>query len=189
MLLEETRISDLYIVEIQGREDHRGFFARTFCEREFAEIGVRARMVQASISWNRRRGTVRGMHFQRPPSQEGKLVRCTRGRIFDVVIDLRPDSSTYTQHFAVELDAASRRALYIPPGLAHGFQALQDDTEVFYQMSDYFDPSLAGGVRWNDPAFGIHWPIAEVTVLDRDGEYPDFDAKAFASKCAVWASG
>ena len=112
-----------------------------------------------------------------------------RGRVFDVIIDLRPRSATYTEHVTVELDAASRRALYIPPGLAHGFQTLEDDTEVLYQMSDYFDPSLAGGVRWNDPSLGIRWPIAEVTVLDRDDSYPDFDASAFASDCGVWATG
>jgi len=189
MILRETRIPGAYIVEIQPHEDHRGFFARTFCEREFAEVGVRVRMVQASVSWNRRRGTLRGMHFQRPPSQEAKLVRCNRGSVFDVIIDLRPRSPTYMQHVAVDLDAASRRALYIPAGLAHGFQTLEDDTEVFYQMSDYFDPHLASGVRWNDPAFAIPWPIADVTILDRDDKYPDFDASEFASEFAIYSAG
>jgi len=189
MIFREARISGAYIVDIDAREDQRGLFARTFCEREFAAIGVQARMVQASVSWNRRRGTVRGMHLQRPPSEEGKLVRCTRGRILDVIIDLRPGSPTYTQHVAVELDEASRRALYIPPGLAHGFQTLEDGTEVFYQMSDYYDPSVSLGVRWNDPAFGISWPIADVTILERDGNYVDFDARAFASEFAAWSKG
>ncbi len=188
MILRETRISGAYLADIEAIEDHRGFFARTFCEREFANAGIHLRMVQSNISWNRARGTVRGIHFQRPPSQEGKLVRCTRGRILDVIIDLRPDSVTYTQHVAVELDAAGRRALYVPPGVAHGFQTLEHDTEVCYQMSDFYDPSLSAGVRWNDPAFDIRWPIPDVTVLDRDGTYRDFDARAFASEYRVWTA-
>lgn len=182
MIFGETKIAGVYLVDIEPHEDHRGLFARTFCEREFAAIGASAPMVQASVSWSRRRGTVRGIHFQRPPSHEAKLVRCIRGRVFDVIVDLRPDSQTYADHVAVDLDPLSRRAVYIPPGLGHGFQTLEDDTEVFYQMSDYADATLAAGVRWNDPAFGIQWPLADVTIHERDASYADFNAEAFAAE-------
>jgi dTDP-4-dehydrorhamnose 3,5-epimerase len=189
MIFTETQISGAFVVEIDAQADHRGMFARTFCEREFAARGIEVRMVQSNVSLTRRRGTVRGMHFQWPPSREGKLVRCTRGRLLDVVIDLRPDSPTYTQHIAVEIDAAIRRAIYIPPGLAHGFQTLEDDTEIFYQMSDFYDARLSAGVRWNDPSFEIEWPLADVTILDRDRTYPDFDARKFAAELVARARG
>jgi dTDP-4-dehydrorhamnose 3,5-epimerase len=187
VLIRETSLAGVFLIDIEAHRDHRGWFARTFCEREFAEHGLRMRIVQGSISSNRKRGTVRGMHFLWPPSAEAKLVRCFRGRMFDVVIDLRPHSATYMQHFAAELDQASQRALYIPPGFAHGFQSLEDDTDVLYQMSDYFQASLYTGVRWNDAAFGIKWPISEVIILDRDGSYPDFDPQRFASEYAARA--
>jgi len=187
MIFVETKIDGVYLVDIQPHEDQRGLFARTFCEREFAAIGASAHMVQASVSLSRRRGTVRGIHFQWPPSREGKLVRCVRGSVFDVIVDLRPASPTYAEHVAVDLDAASRRAVYIPPGLGHGFQTLGDDTEVFYQMSDDADASLAAGVRWNDPAFGIAWPLADVTINERDANYPDFKREQFAAELAARA--
>lgn len=185
MIFGETKLSGVHLVDIEPHEDHRGLFARTFCEREFAAIGARAHMVQANVSWSRRRGTVRGIHFQRLPSREAKLVRCIRGRVFDVIVDLRPDSRSYAEHVTVNLDPVSRRSVYIPPGFGHGFQTLEDDTELFYQMSDYADAKLAAGVRWNDPAFGIKWPLADVTVHERDASYPDFNAGAFAAELAA----
>ncbi len=176
MIFGVTKIAGVYLVDIEPRPDHRGMFARTYCEREFTAIGALVPMVQASVSCSKKRGTVRGIHFQRPPSREAKLVRCIRGRVFDVIVDLRPGSQTYAQHVAVELDALSRRAVYIPPEMGHGFQTLEDDTEVFYQMSDFADASLAAGVRWNDPAFGIQWPLPDVTIHERDASYADFNA-------------
>lgn len=182
MIFTATKIAGVYVIDIEPFEDHRGLFARTYCDREFAAIGGAAQMVQASISCSKKRGTVRGIHYQRSPSCEAKLVRCTRGRVFDVVVDLRAHSPMYGKQITVELDSALRRAVYIPPGLGHGFQTLEDDTEVFYQMSDYADSRLAAGVRWNDPAFGIQWPIADVTIHERDANYPDFHADRFAAE-------
>ena len=183
MRFEPLAIRDSALVRLQPVPDERGFFARTFCATEFAAAGLPANMVQASISHNARRGTVRGMHFQWPPSREGKLVRCLRGAIVDVMLDLRPESSTYLQHVSVELDEANRDAIYIPPGIAHGFQTLADSTEVMYQMTDFFAPELAAGVRWNDPIFGIKWPMADPIVISaRDASYPDFDRTVFESE-------
>lgn len=160
--------------------DHRGFFARTYCEREFAAHGIANTFVQASISFNERRGTLRGMHFQKPPSQEAKLVRCVKGAVFDVLLDLRPDSPSYLRHVGLELSDENRLAVYIPHGVAHGFQTLSDAAEVLYQMTDWPAPDLASGVRWNDPAFGIAWPITGgLTLSERDAHYPDFRASAF----------
>lgn len=161
-------------VELERREDPRGFFARTFCRDEFAAHGLADNFVQCNVSWNERRGTLRGMHFQKAPSQEGKLVRCTAGAIWDVVLDLRPDSATYLRWEGVELTAENRTALYIPPGFAHGFQTLADGAEVFYQMTDLYAPDLAAGVRWDDPAFGIAWPIPDPILSERDASYPSF---------------
>ncbi len=159
--------------EIKG--DARGAFARTFCEAEFAAHGLASSFVQCNTSFNRRRGTLRGMHFQREPRPETKLVRCTSGAIFDVALDLRPDSPTYCQWEAFELTAENREALYIPAGCAHGFQTLTDAAEVFYQMGAAYDASLATGVRWDDPHFAIAWPIPDPILSDRDRSYPDFD--------------
>jgi dTDP-4-dehydrorhamnose 3,5-epimerase len=176
MRFRPTPLPGALLVEIEPIADQRGFFARTWCAREFESQGLSGAMVQASISRNERRGTVRGMHLQLPPSREAKLVRCTRGAIHDVIVDLRPDSASYLKHFGVELSARTHQALYVPPQMAHGFQTLEDDTEVLYQMSDFHVADLGCGWRWNDPAFGIRWPIAEpVTILSRDAEYPDFD--------------
>lgn len=182
MRLTPTALAGVLLADLRLHQDARGFFARAFCESEFAAAGVAVRMVQTNISWNARRGTLRGMHFQWPPSQEGKLVRCTRGRMLDVLLDLRPAEATFGQHIQVELDADSRRAVYIPPGIAHGFQTLQDDTEIFYQMGDYHAAELADGVRWNDPAFGIRWPIASPVISERDAAYPDFDPAQYRIK-------
>lgn len=164
----------VFSLELERREDVRGYFARTWCAQEGRAHGLPEELVQASISFNRRKGTLRGMHFQWPPSKEGKLVRCEQGSIYDVVIDLRPESATFLRHHAVQLDSDRGNALYIPPGLAHGFQTLADDTRVSYLMSDYFAPELGAGVRHDDPAFGISWPHAVSVVSSRDAEYPDF---------------
>jgi len=181
----ETELRGAYVVEPEPRQDMRGFFARLWCEREFAALGLHARVVQVSMSRNLRRGTVRGMHMQLPPSREAKLVSCMRGRIYDVIVDLRPGSPTYLRHFAIELDAERHTALYIPPGMLHGFQTLEDDSEVLYHMSDFHAEHLAFGARWNDPAFGILWPESpQIVILPRDAEYPDFDSDAYLARVA-----
>jgi dTDP-4-dehydrorhamnose 3,5-epimerase len=179
MRFEPLAIDGAVLVRIEPHRDLRGFFARSFCAEEFAAAGLSARVVQTSVSYNERAGTVRGMHFQWPPSQEGKLVRCIHGRLYDVLLDLRPGSATYLRHVSVALDEENRDAVFIPPGIAHGFQTLQDGTEVMYQMTDSYAPDLAAGVRWNDPAFSIHWPATEIVISERDARYPDFDRLQF----------
>jgi dTDP-4-dehydrorhamnose 3,5-epimerase len=175
MILTETRLNGAFVVSPERHADFRGYFARTFCEREFADRGLKTHFVQSSVSYNQRKGTLRGMHFQAHPRQETKLIRCTRGAIFDAIIDLRPDSFTYKQHFALELSAQNGEALYVPEGFAHGFQTIEDETEVSYQMTEFFAPELARGVRWDDPAFQIVWPEADARViLERDRNYPLF---------------
>jgi dTDP-4-dehydrorhamnose 3,5-epimerase len=175
MVFSETALPGVFIVSPELKEDVRGFFARTWCEREFAAAGIHERWVQSSISFNKKRGTLRGMHYQRRPHEEAKLIRCTMGRLHDVVLDLRGDAPTFRQHLAIELSATNRRMVYIPPGVAHGFQTLEDDTEVSYQMSQFYAPGHEGGVRWNDPAFGIIWPDLDPILSRRDQNYPDFD--------------
>lgn len=174
MIFSPTPIGGAFLVDLERRDDDRGFFARTWCRREFEEIGLNTELVQCSVSYNAERGTLRGMHWQAAPHEEAKLVRCIRGRIWDAIIDLRPSSPTYTDHFGIELTAESGRALYIPEGMAHGFVTLVDECEVFYQMSNYYEPAAARGVRWNDPAFGIPWPITSPILHPRDAAYPDF---------------
>lgn len=175
MKFRATPLAGAFTVAIEPQADRRGYFARTWCSREFAAHGLPAQIVQTSVSRNLRRGTLRGMHLQLPPSQEGKLVSCLRGAIHDVIIDMRPQSPTYLQHFALELTAETHDALYVPPLMAHGFQTLEDGVEVLYQMSDFFAAELAFGMRWNDPAFKIRWPIGEdIVILPRDATYPDF---------------
>lgn len=162
-------------MEPEKFEDERGFFAHSWSEREFALRGLPSRLVECSISFNRKRGTLRGMHYQAAPHGQVKLVRCTMGSIYDVIIDLRPGSPTFKQWVGVELAAGNHRMLYIPKDFAHGFQTLENKTEVFYQMSDVYAPESARGVRWNDPAFGIAWPAARNRIInERDGTYPDF---------------
>ena len=176
MIFVETRLKGAHIIEPEKREDERGFFARSWCEKEFAEHGLNPHTVQCNISFNQKRGTLRGMHYQVEPCAEAKLVRCTQGAIYDVIIDLRPGSATFSQHIAEVLTAKNHKMLYVPEGFAHGFQALEDQTEVFYQMSGFYAPEFARGIRWNDPAFGIEWPIGEPIILERDATYPDFVA-------------
>jgi dTDP-4-dehydrorhamnose 3,5-epimerase len=185
MQFESLNLAGAVRVRVERHVDERGFFARSFCAREFRAHGLPTDFVQSSVSWNHRRATVRGLHFQWPPSQEGKLVRCLRGAIFDVLLDLRPGQGSFLEHCAVELNQDNRDAVFIPAGLAHGFQTLSDDVEVLYQMSDFHAPELAAGVRWNDPAFAIPWPVtADVVIAPRDAGYADFDARTFAAELA-----
>jgi dTDP-4-dehydrorhamnose 3,5-epimerase len=163
-----------WLIDIDPIADDRGHFARCFCRDEFADHGLPADFVQSSLSFNHRRGTLRGLHYQAAPAAEGKLIRCTRGAIFDVMLDLRPDSSTYLQWQGFTLTAANAAAVFIPPGLAHGFQSLADDTEIVYQMTTRYSPAHAAGVRWNDTAFAITWPIPDPILSPRDANYPDF---------------
>jgi dTDP-4-dehydrorhamnose 3,5-epimerase len=175
MVFTEMKLKGAFVIELERNEDERGFFARTFCVDEFQTRGLNARLVQCSVSFNKRRGTLRGMHYQVPPQAECKLVRVTRGAICDVLIDLRSGSPTFKQHVAIELTAENRRQVYVPEGFAHGFQTLDDNTEVFYQMSATYSPGLSRGVRWDDPAFGIEWPEVEHRIVnERDANYPDF---------------
>ena len=190
MRFDRLGIHGAFLITIERNIDQRGFFARTFCTKEFEDVGIPAAVVQSSISFSTCRGTVRGMHFQWPPSRESKLVRCLRGSIFDVLLDLRPRSPSYLRHISVQLNENNRDAVFIPHGVAHGFQTLLDGTEVLYQMADVYAPALANGVRWNDPAFSIKWPIAgPVVISDRDADYPDFDRQRFESELALRAAG
>lgn len=175
MIFRETKLESVWIIEPELLTDNRGFFARTWCQREFEERGLDSTLVQCNISFNSQSGTLRGMHYQIPPHGETKLVRCTQGAIYDVIIDMRPPSPTFSQWIGVELTAKNRRMLYIPEGFAHGFQTLVDQTEVFYQMSEFYHPESARGVRWNDPAFAIKWPTANSLIIsDKDSSYADF---------------
>ncbi len=169
-----TPLAGAVVIDIEPHPDARGLFARTFCRDTFLAAGLPGEFVQSSVSHNLKRGTLRGMHFQAAPHEEPKLVRCTRGAIHDVIVDLRPDSATHRQWFAVELTAENRRSLYVPPGFAHGFQTLVDDCEILYQMAVPYAPAAARGVRWNDPAFAIAWPIPDPVMSDRDAAYPDY---------------
>ena len=174
MRFTETKVAGAYVVDVDRMEDDRGFFARTFCRDEFAARGLRPSFVQCNVSFNMRRGTLRGLHFQELPHEEAKLVRCPRGAIYDVVVDLRTSSPTHGRWIAEMLTADNGKMLYIPEGCAHGFQTLEDNSEVFYQMSEAYHPESARGLRWNDPAFAIRWPLANPIVSQRDAAYPDF---------------
>ena len=174
MIFRETPIPGAFLIELEPHRDERGSFARTFCAREFAAHGLDPRVAQCNVSHNRERGTLRGMHAQRAPHAEAKLVSCTRGAIHDVILDLRPDSAALGKHVCVALRAGDGRALYVPKGVFHGFLTLEDDTEVFYQMSEYFEAAAAVGVRWNDPAFAIAWPGEVRVISERDASYPDW---------------
>nr|WP_238717897.1 dTDP-4-dehydrorhamnose 3,5-epimerase [Petrachloros mirabilis] len=169
-----TLLSGAYIIEPEKHADERGFFARTWCQKAFLDQGLDSHIVQCNISFNPQKGTLRGMHLQLPPHTEAKLVRCTCGAIYDVIVDLRPQSETLLQWIAVELSAENRRALYVPEGFAHGFQTLVDDTEVFYQMSEFYAPECAFGLRWNDPQLNIEWPEPISLISERDNAYPDY---------------
>jgi dTDP-4-dehydrorhamnose 3,5-epimerase len=173
VIFTETKLKGAFVIDIEPRADERGFFARSWCEGEFKKHGLNPRLVQCNISFNRKRGTLRGMHYQVEPFPEAKVVRCTMGAIFDVIIDLRADSPTLKQWFSMELTAENRRALYVPEGFAHGFQTLADDTEVFYQMSEFYHPECARGVRWDDPAFGVKWPDVALRIISSgDQKFP-----------------
>ncbi len=174
MIFEPLPLNGAYIIEIERFEDIRGFFGRSWSDREFEEQGLFGKFVESNVSFSKKKGTLRGMHFQKPPQEQIKLVRCTSGEIYDVIIDLRRGSPTYKKYSGVELSAENRRMLYVPGEFAHGFQTLKQNTEVFYMVSKYYAPESAGGIRWNDPAFGVEWPVAERTILPRDLSYPDF---------------
>jgi dTDP-4-dehydrorhamnose 3,5-epimerase len=178
MTFRETGIEGVWVVEPERYEDERGFFARTWDVEEFARRGLSSRLVQSSISFNRRRGTLRGMHYQAAPHEEAKLVRCTSGSIFDVAVDLRTESATNRRWVGTELSAGNRLAMYVPKGCAHGFLTLTDDSEVAYQISEFHAPDAARGVRWNDPAIGIDWPGEVLVINERDRSYPDLAAEA-----------
>ena len=182
MKFHPLHIDGACLIEVDRLQDDRGFFARLWCGREFEQHGIGMEVAQASISHNAIAGTLRGMHFQWAPSREAKLDRCQRGSIYDVILDLRPDSATYAQHVGFELDDRRHNALYIPPGCAHGFQTLAADTEIVYLMSDYFRPDLEDGVRYDDPAFGINWPLPVSAISTRDLEFADFDPKSHGER-------
>jgi dTDP-4-dehydrorhamnose 3,5-epimerase len=171
----ETQLSGVFEIRIEPKCDERGFFARSWCQQEFQSNGLNSKLVQCSISFNTHKGTLRGIHYQDAPYPETKLVRCTKGAIYDVVVDLRRDSPTFRQSIGATLTAGNRQMLYVPEGCGHGFLTLEDETEVFYQMSEFYHPDLARGVRWNDSAFGIAWPGGVEQISDRDRTYPDFE--------------
>lgn len=174
MIFEETPLAGVVVLKPERFEDERGFFARTYCRQEFEEHGLDPAVEQCNVSYNHRRGTLRGLHFQAPPHEEDKLVRVTRGAIYDVAVDLRPSSSTFKEVFGVELTAENGWALYVPKGCGHGFQVLEDETEVFYQMSRRYAPGAGRGYRWDDPAFAVPWPLEPTVMSEKDQELPYF---------------
>jgi dTDP-4-dehydrorhamnose 3,5-epimerase len=176
MQFTPLRLAGAFLVDLAPIDDERGFFALTWAPSAFTRLGLDPGVVQCNLSWNRRKGTLRGMHFQVDPFSEVKLIRCTRGALFDVIVDLRPDSPTFRQWISAELTADNRRALYVPRGFAHGYLTLTDDVEAYYHVSTAFSPEHAQGVRWNDPAFGIEWPFEPAVVSGKDRAWPDFTA-------------
>ncbi|ETT65504.1 dTDP-4-dehydrorhamnose 3,5-epimerase [Paenibacillus odorifer] len=176
MIFHETNLKGVFEIDIQPIEDERGFFARTWCVNEFEKHGINSKFVQCNISFNKKKGTLRGMHYQSAPYGEMKLIRCIKGSIYDVIIDLRPDSLTYKNWCSVFLSENNRKMLYIPEGFAHGFQTLEDNTEVFYQMGEFYHPESARGIRWNDPTIGIEWPINDLIISEKDKTYPNFSS-------------
>lgn len=176
MRFEETQIPGVFVIDQQRREDDRGYFARSWCEREFREHGLNPQVVQCNVGFSGQKGTLRGMHFQSDPHAEAKLVRCTAGAVFDVALDLRPGSATYLQWFGIELNQRNGRMLYVPEGCAHGYQTLEDDSEILYQTSHAYAPESATGVRFDDPAFGIQWPLPISSVSEADLNWPAYDS-------------
>lgn len=174
MIFNKTELNDAYVIELERLEDQRGFFARAYCADEFKEHDITLPVVQANVSFNRKEGTLRGMHHQAEPFGEAKLVRCTKGKIFDVIVDLRHDSHSYREWLGVELSEQNRRMLYVPESFAHGFITLEDDTEVTYQVSEFYTPEAEKGIRWDDPAFNIDWPIDVEVISEKDKNWPDF---------------
>jgi dTDP-4-dehydrorhamnose 3,5-epimerase len=180
VIFTEIKLKDAYIIDLEKREDERGFFARGWCQNEFEARGLAPRVVQANISYNKKRGTLRGMHYQIAPYEETKLVRCTRGALYDVIVDLRPTSPSYKQWFGLELSADNYKMLYVPEGFAHGFITLQDETEATYQVSQFYTPGSERGLRYNDPAFGIEWPAEVQVISEKDKSWPDYEASLSA---------
>jgi dTDP-4-dehydrorhamnose 3,5-epimerase len=174
VLFEQTKLKGAYVIQLQKIEDHRGFFARAWCEKEFAEHGLTPVVHQANVSFNIKKGTLRGMHYQVEPYGEAKTVRCTRGKIYDVIIDLRKDSPTYRQWFGVELTADNYKMLYVPENFGHGFLTLADNSEVTYQVSEFYTPGAERGIRWNDPGIGIQWPGTISVISEKDANWPDY---------------
>ncbi|MCB1754022.1 MAG: dTDP-4-dehydrorhamnose 3,5-epimerase [Gammaproteobacteria bacterium] len=174
MIFTETKLAGAFIIDLKKLEDERGFFARTFCSRELEEHGLISNVEQANMSWNEKAGTMRGMHYQVDPYQETKLVRCTRGALYDVIIDLRKDSPTYREWIGVELTADNRRALFVPRDFAHGFVTLEDNTDAFYMVSQSYVPGAEAGIRWNDPQFAIDWPVKPTVVSEKDANWADY---------------
>lgn len=172
MIFTETSLKGAFIIDLERRGDDRGFFARAFCQKEFEAHGLNPRVAQTNISFNHHRGTLRGLHFQFPPAAETKLVRCSRGAIIDVIVDLRPESPTYLEYTSVELTAENRRALYVPERFAHGYQVLEPDTETTYYVGEFYTPSLEGGLRYNDPRLGIAWPLPPAEMSPKDQQWP-----------------
>jgi dTDP-4-dehydrorhamnose 3,5-epimerase len=171
MIFTETKLKGAYIIDIDRKEDERGFFARAFCQQEFEAHGLKPIIAQANVAFNYKKGTLRGMHFQYPPAAETKLVRCTRGAILDIIVDLRPDSATYLHYIAVELNEANHRALYVPERFAHGYQVLQDNTETSYQVGEFYTPSAEGGLLYNDPRLGLTWPLPVTVISEKDQRF------------------
>ncbi|MGA2983093.1 MAG: dTDP-4-dehydrorhamnose 3,5-epimerase [Terriglobia bacterium] len=174
MTFHKTKLPGVFEIHLELRPDERGFFARCWCQEEFENVGLSTRLAQSSVSFNTRKGTLRGMHYQTAPYSETKVVRCTRGAIYDVVVDLRPDSPTFKEWIAVVLTASNRHMVYVPQGCGHGFLTLEDDVEVFYQISEFYNAEAARGVRWDDPAFQIAWPEKVAVISEKDRAYPDF---------------
>jgi dTDP-4-dehydrorhamnose 3,5-epimerase len=174
MIFTETKLKGAFVIEVQKFEDDRGFFGRTFCQKEFEKAGLNPNVAQANVSFNRKKGTLRGMHYQAAPHGEIKLVRCTRGAIYDVIIDVRPDSPTYKQWVGVTLKEGAYTMFYVPEGFAHGFQTLEDETEVIYQVSQFYTPGSERGIRYNDPVFRIDWPLDVQVISDKDRSWPDY---------------
>ena len=172
MIFTETKLEGAFVIDLDRKEDNRGFFARAFCQRDFEEYGLEPVIAQANLAFNRRKGTMRGMHFQFPPATETKLVRCTRGAILDIIVDLRPESSTYLEHVAVELSADNHRGLYVPGRFAHGYQVLEDVTETSYQVGEFYAPGHEGGLRHDDPALGLSWPLPVSEISEKDRVWP-----------------
>ena len=174
MIFTETTLTGAYIIDIKQIEDNRGFFARAWCQNEFKAYNLNTNLLQMNVAFSHKRGTIRGMHHQEPPWQEAKLVRCTIGAIYDVIIDMRPDSPTHNQWIGVELTARNRRMLYVPEGFAHGYQTLEDATEVYYLTTQFYAPEFANGVRFDDPAFGIVWPLPVAVISHQDRNWPSY---------------
>ena len=175
MIFQETKLSGVFEIRLEPVRDSRGFFARSWCQKEFENRGLDPKVVQCNVSFNKKKGTLRGMHYQAAPNAEAKLVRCSSGSVYDVVIDLRPQSPTFKQWIPVVLRSSDRNMIYVPKGCAHGFLTLEDDTEIFYQMSEFYSAESSRGVRWNDPAFAIKWPLPPAVISERDAGYPLLD--------------